>query len=817
MKPIILIVCDELVSLNKIDPQYLNQLEGIKKFSNRMINFPHHYTNSTPCSAARSVIYTGQHINKTKITENIETGWQLSLKSQNPWINTFGNYFKNLGYRTNYKGKFHLTKELIPTIPITYKPLIATQTYLQTYGFDEFEKFGDFCFDRRLGTFNDELVVEQKLPIGNTKTNCDYWDPITNYGYDGVIPFFKGPKSQELFALVVNFDNPHDIKNSNIETNITTITNTTTQIIGFNSDTVPSISDYNLNFKLFSDLEFYLKESFELNNCFNSLVNHDSNNCGIIAEIGLKYLFYGTEYFNSVQAQQYQTAYYRLLKQVDSNLNRLYDYFDSNGLFDTCVICLTSDHGDYVGSHGLYQKASPIYDSAYHVPLMISYPGLIKDDIIVPPNLITSHINLLPTLLTLCGGENYLLTDLLKDLAPGFMNKMGQPIDSDYNVVKLSLSILFGPMLIPSLKNLNLDTVDNLIKFKTSNSNYLTLQSFSVSSIINLETSVYNCGYYFSLLDVYLASVKLLKLSMPDYLTDNSIYLLTDSKYDFGFVGLKKDLILLLQTNCFVQDNFDSIDIVLYDKSDNTNKFKNNLGYNDDNSIEIIAKNNNISILNNIFNWIPTVSINVYQIVNSQGDIIFGNLEDIQFIIKNNILPDNFIFSSIEPFEKIDLENIYVYPFYVKSKLYFHTKKFNRFKKFILTNFDTFFRKILQTIEHNQIKDLVSSNFIYTIIIVDYIIKNNGKLALPGVDLDLNALTSRYFVEIYNITQDPNEIVNLADSSRINKFYKLLTELITKLYTNIDKNDLRNIFISTPAKYYFSQEFTKETISNNNF
>ena len=112
---------------------------------------------------------------------------------------------------------------------------------------------------------------------------------------------------------------------------------------------------------------------------------------------------------------------------------------------------------------------------------------------------------------------------------------------------------------------------------------------------------------------------------------------------------------------------------------------------------------------------------------------------------------------------------------------------------------------------------MVSSNFIYTIIIVDYIIKNNGKLALPGVDLDLNALTSRYFVEIYNITQDPNEIVNLADSSRINKFYKLLTELITKLYTNIDKNDLRNIFISTPAKYYFSQEFTKETISNNNF
>ena len=348
MKPLILIVCDELVSLHKLNPEYLSQLTGIQKFVNRMINLPNHYTNSTPCSAARSVLYTGQHINQTKITENVETTWQASLKDQNPLIQTLGNYFKTNGFKTNYKGKFHITKNLIPTIPITYKPLISTQTYLETYGFDEFEKFGDFCFDRRLGTFNDELVVEQKLPIGNTKFNCDYWDPETGYGYDGVIPFFKGQKSKELFALVVNFDNPHDIKNANVENNVTTINNITTQIIGYNSTTVPSISDYNINFKLFSEIPFYLHESFILNNSFNSKTNTDPNNCGIVSEIALKYLFYGTEYFNEIQAQQYQTAYYRVLKQVDSNLSRLYDYFESNGTNKTyhfvskCMILLVA-------------------------------------------------------------------------------------------------------------------------------------------------------------------------------------------------------------------------------------------------------------------------------------------------------------------------------------------------------------------------------------------------------------------------------------------------------------------------------------------
>ena len=138
LKPLVIIVLDELVYLNKLAPEYLNQLTGIKKFSDRMISFPHHYTNSTPCSAARSVLYTGQHINQTKITENVETTWQASLKEHNPWIQTLGNYFKSYGYKTHYKGKFHMTKNLIPMIPITYKPLISTQTYLEPYGFDSF-------------------------------------------------------------------------------------------------------------------------------------------------------------------------------------------------------------------------------------------------------------------------------------------------------------------------------------------------------------------------------------------------------------------------------------------------------------------------------------------------------------------------------------------------------------------------------------------------------------------------------------------------------------------------------------------------------
>jgi hypothetical protein len=812
MKPVILIVCDELVSLDKLNPQYLDQLKGIQKFKNRLLNFPYHYTNSTPCSSARSVLYTGTHINVTKITENVETTWQESLGVVNPFIQTFGNYFKNSGYKTNYKGKFHITKDLVPTIPITYKPLIATQTYLESYGFDEFEKFGDFCYDRRLGTFNDELVVEQKLPIGNVPNKCDYYDLNTGYGYDGVIPFLKGAKSKELFALCVNFDNPHDVKNSNIENNISTLANVTTQIIGYNSPTIPSISDYNKNFQLFSEIPFYLEESFLLNNSFNPIANSDTNIHALVGEIALKYLFFGTEFFNINQAQQYQTAYYRVLKQVDDNLNILYDYFDSNGIFDTCIVCLTSDHGDYLGSHGLYEKGSVIYDLAYHVPLMISYPGLNKDNIIIPDNLITSHINLLPTLLTLSGIDS----TKFNELKPSFMDGDGQIINSDYNVVKLSLSIAFGPFIIPALKNLDLPEVNNLIKYKANNLNYLTLQGFSVSSIVNLNNNIYNCGYYFSLLDVFSETlIHDINLIYDYYKNDIQVYILTDNRFSFGFVGFKIDLVLFLQTNTFVNLNFSQTNIELFDLS--TSKYSNLIDSITIN-IEVYSKNNDTSVINYIKNYKPNFINDTFYIEDNSGDKIFGYLDNINFIISNNLVPKNFNTSNIKKNENVfDSLNTYIYPFTNGVQLYIQTNNIGNFKQFIKNNINNFIQKIFNRLDINNINKLLVINNPLILIIVDYIIKNNNRLVLPGYGLDIKSLIKKHFVEIFNLTLDKNEITNLADSSRVDNFISLNNDLLSILYNNIDKNNLKNIFISIPSKYFFTKEFTKFEFINNNF
>jgi len=65
-------------------------------------------------------------------------------------------------------------------------------------------------------------------------------------------------------------------------------------------------------------------------------------------------------------------------------------------------------------------------------------------------NIITSHINLLPTLMSLSGYSfDYIKSE---GLANPFIGSDKKIIDSDYNMIFLFLSFTFGPLLINSSK-----------------------------------------------------------------------------------------------------------------------------------------------------------------------------------------------------------------------------------------------------------------------------------------------------------------------------------------------------------------------------
>lgn len=66
-------------------------------------------------------------------------------------------------------------------------------------------------------------------------------------------------------------------------------------------------------------------------------------------------------------------AYMGLIKQLDDNLGRLFQWMDDNGLSENTIVAFTSDHGDYMGDHWMGDKDF-YHDMAVKVPLIIADP-----------------------------------------------------------------------------------------------------------------------------------------------------------------------------------------------------------------------------------------------------------------------------------------------------------------------------------------------------------------------------------------------------------------------------------------------------------
>jgi arylsulfatase A-like enzyme len=63
----------------------------------------------------------------------------------------------------------------------------------------------------------------------------------------------------------------------------------------------------------------------------------------------------------------------------DYLFGKVIDELKSSGQLDNTIVIYTSDHGDYLGDHGLWCKGLPCFRGAYEIPLLISWQGHIKN------------------------------------------------------------------------------------------------------------------------------------------------------------------------------------------------------------------------------------------------------------------------------------------------------------------------------------------------------------------------------------------------------------------------------------------------------
>ena len=93
-----------------------------------------------------------------------------------------------------------------------------------------------------------------------------------------------------------------------------------------------------------------------------------------------------------------QRAYYTgLIAQIDLEIGRIVEALAKKGILDNTVIIFSSDHGDYLGDHGLGGKGS-FYEGACHVPMLVCHPAIqkadVSDDLVTLTDVTATMLNL---------------------------------------------------------------------------------------------------------------------------------------------------------------------------------------------------------------------------------------------------------------------------------------------------------------------------------------------------------------------------------------------------------------------------------------
>jgi len=129
-----------------------------------------------------------------------------------------------------------------------------------------------------------------------------------------------------------------------------------------------------------------------------------------------------------------------LLSEVDQHISNTLKALEESGQADNTIVVFCPDHGEYGASHGtLMEKWHSAYEEVIHVPMVVRFPPGLHH---VPGgtkqvNEITSHIDILPTIMGLSGANKRTLSSIKHRLADeGFTNVM-DPVGIDLSSVIL--------------------------------------------------------------------------------------------------------------------------------------------------------------------------------------------------------------------------------------------------------------------------------------------------------------------------------------------------------------------------------------------
>ena len=118
-------------------------------------------------------------------------------------------------------------------------------------------------------------------------------------------------------------------------------------------------------------------------------------------------------HYDEKQLRIDMAIYYGMISFMDHQIGRILDSLDEQGIADNTLIVFTTDHGHYIGHHGLVAKGPFHYEEGIRLPMIVRYPGNVPAG--TSSDALQSLVDLPGTFLHACGIEQ-----------PGFMQGVNQ-------------------------------------------------------------------------------------------------------------------------------------------------------------------------------------------------------------------------------------------------------------------------------------------------------------------------------------------------------------------------------------------------------
>lgn len=404
--------------------QYTQYFPGFMRLRQNAVAMRQHMIASSACVPSRATIYTGQYGTKTRVVET-DSLYKYGSDPNFPWLHpkgipTIGDWFRTAGYSTHYFGKWDLS----------YVDAEGPgQGDLNPWGFSDWR----LCVPDAQGGQLNQLGVYR---------DPGYVDLVDGFLRRKAMNYQNTPHEPQPWFCVASIVNPHDIasayplnwwmprgltvKQRMPDGTIADIPVTGVQTAMADTPTVRPIPEQGaksnampggrihieLNPKGFPGDTFALPDTLHEDLSTKPDCQFDySYKMGLAlksrrppSERPYQTLPFQTQNNSDEWFKAYGDFYSYLHTLADTQIHRILQTLDATGLTQDTIVVFLSDHGEYGAAHGgMIEKWHSAYDEILHVPMVISSPLVNADSQLRHVDQLTSHVDVLPTLLGLVG------------------------------------------------------------------------------------------------------------------------------------------------------------------------------------------------------------------------------------------------------------------------------------------------------------------------------------------------------------------------------------------------------------------------------